>query len=367
MNYLSKARASLHQLLALYESSGGRSIDDYDAEVRVHPMAEGKYLSTLMQLWRAGYVNDKYVAHNAQTVMERLESLNVARQSDQACWGLGFPFREAPADEPYVITTAIVTQGILELPPELGDSLASRALRWLRESAPRTVVQHHGRPIEFLVFSEHIPELITNVALAGAATLHRAGQLPEKDAIIEWARMQYCHPLGWPYAQGNNRIDLLHQCYILNALADMNGAASIEDEALRVVGLFASGDGYLDVVSLMPGPPRIEWSAASQYESFMQYGADDWLIRHAARARDWSLGELLVVLSRLVEHGRERAQWRVVLRQLLARVPVVLASHIEAAERNQARFRHSMHLAHGVASALQSLRSSKNVTAPTTS
>jgi hypothetical protein len=359
VNPLTQARETLLRLLDVYEQAQGISGDDYDASLRVHPMAEGKYLCAIRKLHDANLLNDFYFTTKSQVVIERLEQHNLAADPQHlACWGLGFAFREAPVDEPYVITSAIVAQGLLGLTHESGQQLAGRALAWLTDAAPRRTVKVNGQSLVVHQFSQHIPEVITNVAAVAAAVLHVAQREPDPTAVLQWLQSNYQEPVGWPYAQDNPCVDLVHQCYILNALADLSGIASIERVALNTVGWFRSEWGYLDRLTLVHHENIQEWAARTATECFVQLQDGNWLVRHAGTARDWSIGELLVLLSRLTSEGKHHALWRVLMRQVLDLAQRTVEEHLEAAQSTGEliRYRHSMHLAHGMAEALYALR-----------
>ncbi|HRP63227.1 MAG TPA: hypothetical protein PK400_08045 [Phycisphaerales bacterium] len=355
MNTLARVRALLDQLLECYEATGGRSVDDYDDEARVHPMAEGKYISTLVQMRHSRLISEhRYLAAARQTLV-RLESANVAQSPKEAAWGLGFSYRDAPAEEPYVITTAIIAHGLMDLPHQESGHLASRAVRWLTESAPKQTIDFRGKSLEFPLFSPHIPELIINVAAVATSVLHRASLLHHVAERAAWIESLYVRPVGWPYATDNLRVDLLHQCYILNALADLSGVLAVEEATIRLLGIFRSGTGFKDRMTILSKDELHNLANHASTDWFFELADDQWVLRHMDRARDWSLGELLVLVSRLEQGGRYRSLWRGAVRSILEMVAPILESDLNNTSRQ--RFRHSIHLAHGVAWALRCLRS----------
>ena len=359
MSVLLDVYACLRQILSLYEKSEGVSVDDYCDTPLVHPMAEGKYLSTLAELFNAELINLSVLQRKASKSLARLERLNLARDPQEACWGLGFSYRNCPSDEPFVITTAIVTHGLLDLPGDMGGALASRALRWLKNSAPRTFVELGERKISLPLFSPNMPDVVINVVAVSAAALHRANLLTDSHGVVDWLLAQYRYPVGWPYTEGSCRIDLLHQCYILNSLIYMRGVQKFEEQVFRMLGIFKTSTGFLDKIDFVPSLIEKPFITNPGVDSWFAVRDNYWVVRYKTPARDWSIGELLVLISRLCEQGCKRVFWEKMLRKTLELAKLRLEKQIDGPTKRAIRFRHSMHLVHGVASAIRYLRRRK--------
>ncbi len=388
MNLAARLSRHLHDLFALHHRLGGVSRDDYHAEPVYHPMADGKYLSAVATMTRCGLLPDHKTIRYAGPAIARLAGANVADQPGHGAWGLGFAWRGADAREPYVITTSVVAAGLLDIVElidrddhDLDDlrpaiELARDAAAWLIDAAPRTEVELDGDRFSVATFSPAIPELVTNVAAAwGAATARSlvrfddldAARAPAPDQIAAWIWSRFRDPVGWPYAADKPRYDLLHQCYIMNALldlaADQAARRRIEDAAATVFALLRSDSGYLDKTTLAEREDALAAAARSPQVTLIPLG-ETWLIRHADPGRLWSLGELLVVFGRLLAVGERKDDWRTAGRRLGEGIRQPLGRISRRIGREAAPLRHVQHLAHGAATLLAALRQPDDFVSP---
>jgi len=100
-------------LLDRYEESAGISpADDYDDVPRVHPMAEAKFMLACVELAESGAMSRVVTRRRVCASLDRLREMNVSEDSGTASWGLGFPYRNLPASEPFAITTAMVLSAL---------------------------------------------------------------------------------------------------------------------------------------------------------------------------------------------------------------------------------------------------------------
>ncbi|MFW6237461.1 MAG: hypothetical protein ACOC3F_03670 [Desulfosudaceae bacterium] len=179
MGLLRTIRSTLLDVIEAHERCGGRGRDDYFDEPIVHPMAEGKYLSTLATLHETRLLSADRMRSHADAALERLAATSVATAPDEAAWGLGFHRADTEPDEPFVVTTAIVASGLLDLPDGLGADMATAACTWLDRVAPRTNVEVDGGRASLHLYSPSMPVLIVNAVAVAAAVLARAGH-PDK-------------------------------------------------------------------------------------------------------------------------------------------------------------------------------------------
>lgn len=355
-------RVAINSGLAAYEAVDGVGPDAYCASPAYHPMADGKCLRVLAVLHRSKLLSGSHFAARVLRICERLEEVATAGIDDAWSWGLGFSWRDLPATEPFLITSALIVRGALDCQREGGcperlqrlvDN-GKRALgRWPRDLA--CPVGEEG--LSLPAYSPGICAPIYNAAAYCYATLKVADDLDPGTGFgatwqpsLEWIRSRRVTGLGWPYSPTNLVVDLLHQCYILNAMADAFGTKSVEAATAEMVGQFASPCCFADV---------IHWQAAGDTWS------DDRDIRWirplgkgsievlAKPARLWSLGELLVVVSCLAAEGERSEAWL----RLGRRIAESILEHLSSPEHVERQYpRHLMHALHGLGCYLALLR-----------
>lgn len=349
-------------LLRQYEGASGLSADEYSETPQLHPMAEGKYMSSLVALYRTGVVKEEYVKGKLRQSLDRLER-TVVTQLTGVAWGLGFPFREASADEPYVITTCIVVTGLLDA-LEIADGddrarlaeLVKDALIWLLDGARRESWNGFDVP----TFSQSIPEVVFNVVAQWSYVLNRAQDLDilpvsggRPTDVYRGAAIavldQFRPNVGWTYGGLSTRLDLLHTCYIGNALLQTlpDRRDEIERALLVSTTQFLSPHGWYDRFDIVDADDALAkprpWSSGTH--RFLDGAA---LLGFDRPARPWSMGELLVVAAGLASSGSTSQFWA---RQLQPVATLTVGRYLETKQ-----FRHSMHLAHGLAAVLEALR-----------
>lgn len=341
----------------------GLGPDAYCRQLRYHPMADGKYLQTCAVMRETGLMSTKDFNRRVALTLDRLTEHALRPFHAGCCWGLGFSWRGLPPDEPFLITTAIIGRGLLDcgrvtenseaLERTLLDSMQCLKL-WFQEWSVSVEDLDFSLPF----YSPGIREPIYNAAsYAISAYLlwkRTQGQPPSCDAAIIFAldkiRSVRTKGLGWIYAPGTLIIDLLHQCYILNSLADIHGESSVEESALEMVGQFATPEGFADAIRLVPqsgvaGNSRdIPWVRPFDGRSVE-------LLPKVARL--WSLGELLVFVSRLACVGSHRDGWL----RLGAKAARLILSILTSPDAVEAKYpRHVMHAVHGLSCYLSVLR-----------
>jgi hypothetical protein len=362
MSFAKKLYIAIDFYLREYKAAEGRGLDAYSDEYLCHPMADGKYLSTLAELYQSNIISLVQFSHSAASACKRLEGVERFPFKQGACWGLDFSWRNLAVTEPFLITSAIITRGLLDCSSEvLLASQAANLLRlgrdglkgWIRELS----IAVDDRGLTLPAYSPNIREPIYNAAAYALATLRlideSEGRVPSnRDTLhaIEWIRLRRVPGLGWPYSPTSPVIDLLHQCYLLNALADVFGVRSIEHECAEMLGQFAGPCCFADTMRLVRGSE--EFADARDIPWLRPLG-DCFVEVLPKPARLWSLGELLVLLSRLGLEGKHSEAW---VRQG-RRVATLIMSRLSAEEDTEARYpRHVMHAVHGLACYLALLR-----------
>lgn len=317
MSFAADIRHAIDAQLAAYEAAEGSGPDAYHAAAQSHPMADGKYLAVLAILENTGLVSAAQAESKRKAALSRLAAAALDYQGG-AAWGLGFTWRDLPASEPFLITTAIVAAHLPQ--GDLQQRARAALLAWPQQNGVR-------------LYSPGIAEPITNAAAAAAAAVGDSAFLAALPA-------QFTPHAGWIYAPHNPIIDLLHQAYILQAL----DAATAEPFARQILGQFA-GATYIDGMRLhttLPPP--------SDRIPLLRTAGTHWLEIHPAPARLWSLGEWLRVCVSLIPVD---PAWQRVAQSVAQRILQRLA---DPADHEASYPRHSMHALHGLAALLAQLR-----------
>jgi len=355
---------TLHNLLKesfhKYEESDGYGSDAYHETTTLHPMADGKYLQSLAVLRSTGLISIPHFQQRSLEACDRIEK-SAIKFEDGVGWGLGFSWRNLSPTEPFLITTAIVTRGLLDSHHQglVSDRVANilhlgsvGLERWIRNHSI-SVNEGHKLP----VYSPNIREPIYNAASYAFGTLKlidkSEGRTPSNiDTldVMKWIGSRRVAGLGWTYSLTSPIVDLLHQCYILNSLADLFGAKSVEKECIEMLGQFAGPCCFADAIRLVIGKEEL---SSKRDIPWLRSLGDFQLELLPKRARLWSLGELLVLLSRLGEEGENSEAWVRQARQ----VAELIMSRLSAEDDVEAQYpRHTMHALHGLTAYLALLR-----------
>lgn len=348
-------RARLNDLLSAYEAASGVSSDAYSAAPTFHPMAAGKYISTLVELHHARLISTVSVEKRTSQVLQSLASHAVAPPPSIAglCWGLGFGRHGLPPDEPYLITSAIVTRALASLNEVLpGNHLCSE----LREAGSMALgdwcqgwqVPIAGDGAESLpAYSRGIRRPVFNAAAMAWSVLidfvpqHRAAASAGLNLL--WA--QRIPGLGWSYEPGSPVIDMLHQAYLYGSMKSALAVEAIARDAASSIGQFASGDVWIDGLHLVddvdvPVQGRRMW---------FRLHPPHRLAVDPRRARLWSIGELLVLVSEIAAYQALQNPWL----QRAAAIADMVTNRLASHDGETCFARHTMHAAHGLAAYLR--------------
>lgn len=334
--------------------------DAYSDSLQSHPMADGKYLHSLAVLRSTGLISMPHFQQRSLEACDRIEK-SAIKFEDGVGWGLGFSWRTLSPTEPFLITTAIVTRGLLDSHHQglVSDRVANilhlgsvGLERWIGN---HSISVNEGPNLP--VYSPNIREPIYNAASYALGTLNlidkskgRAPSNIDSLEVMEWIRSCRVAGLGWPYSPTSPIVDLLHQCYILNSLADLFGAKSVEKECAEMLGQFAAPCCFSDAIRLVMSKEEL---SSKRDIPWLRSLGDFQLELLPKRARLWSLGELLVLLSRLGEEGDNSEAWVRQARQ----VAEMIVSRLSVEDDEEVRYpRHTMHAVHGLASYLALLR-----------
>ena len=287
-----------------------------------HAMAEAKHLLGLAVLTRRRGLTQTELAQAADRAVPRLERANLSADPREALWGLGFPWGDRPADEPYLITTGLVAKALLAVLDIVehapAQALAQRASQGLSAWLQTRTVAFEGAP--FPIYSPSVPEPVLNVAAVASASLLKAKRqglvedAGQAEAVLAVIEAEYVPGCGWPYQPRRRVCDLVHGCYILGAMMDWRGVPAMEDVAAEVLGALTSPGGVHDAIRLLDSPLD---KAGAPSQGLLRRSGGQWFSLDPGPARTVGLGELLTLLPRLVREGRYPADWRRMMQSVL--------------------------------------------------
>lgn len=354
-------RTEINRLLAAYAGTAGVGSDAYASERMNHPMAEAKYLMAIAALRSADLLSEQKFVELATKPVQRLQRCKIGTEVGPA-WGLGFAWRDLPENEPFLITTSLVVEALavtsLTLPDNKSikseffegfNTLTNWCTQWTAVDEPS------GAKLPF--YSPGIPEPVYNSAAYAAGVLRRYDRAGGNSAttglteqILRSVANQRRIDIGWHYSAKSGIVDLLHQCYLLEALRGFVDDAERERQLRDTISVFYAGDQYFDKCANVGHHfPPID----SHVPILRKYG-DSYYRFPAPCARLWSLGELLRVIANIIPASTNTVAWKRVGQQLVDRVLLSLA---EGPDREFPR--QTMHALHGLTAYLAALRGSQ--------
>ncbi len=361
----SRLRNIVIKSLEDYQSLSGISSDYYCREPQMHAMAEGKFLSSLAIAYQQELISSSKYDTLLGNSLERLLEMNLSRDPEQLCWGLRFAFENTDKFEPFLVTSCIVTQGILDNRRHVEKDLVQKSLSWLAEYPYLEEVRTKFGSVKVPVFSPNTKRPITNAIARWVGVLNQAsGDIRSKltgrvSEITDWIIGLFIQPVGWGYEFKNKRIDLVHQCYILNGLLESNcDKNQLEETALKTISGFYSVNGYVDKLDIVSMTKALDLCKRSSKVSIYPV-QPFWVVKHHKEARLWSYGELLVSLSRFAGCGKQNEIWETLSKRVGDHITKSLPLSPENAAGNEIYFRETMHAIHGMAELLAYLRSKR--------
>lgn len=361
-----EAATLVGKLIHNFETSLGISDDDYFDTPIYHPMAEGKYLLTLAFCQEANWVTRHWFEVRVAKSCQRLKNESLVSSASELAWGLGFSHNGLPCDEPYLITTAIVANGLgracLAIDSDELRDVEDRALRWIASFLRNTVDQSAGKPA-LPTFSPTQPIRVLNSAAYAACTLaaalrrsgdssrYGANTLETCCAILSGVAKSFVDGVGFPYAEGVDVFDLVHQCYIINSLLNEGRTENLELQALVAATNLFDGNKFLDTFSVETIETAVEMQLRARRACYFKTLHDKALVMRRKPARLWSMGEFLVTCIRLKEVSRYPAFWDLQARNA---VEQLLLSHDLPGPGHIGHHRALMHVAHGLSAWLSS-------------
>lgn len=347
-----RARRALEVVVRRFAEAKGRGPDEYCDADRIHPMAEGRFLSTLASMRRIGGFDEAELRVQAEASVARLGGKEIPVDSERAGWGLGFEWKGTGADEPFVITTCIVVEGLEAIRPVIGEpggGLLDRGRSWLRRP-PREWEVELG-PVRVPTFSPGMRRTPWNVLAAW--TSHLEDGDPRRESVRRAVASARVPGLGWCYDPDSDRLDLLHQGYTIAGIEDGHDEDLVAGWILEALAGFSAPGGWVDKLDVVDEPAARDLRGRPGF-LVHPYGEGRHLVTHPTPARDWSLGESL----RLASRRSTDPQLDVALRR--ASGSLVEAVLDRLGDKKASRWpRATMHLALGLATFIESRHQSR--------
>lgn len=303
-----------------YHESNGEGLDAYGPGKQVHPMAEGKYLSSIAHLYKLRIISEKTMWAYTAASLDRLEKTRIELPQGWA-WGLGFSYRGLSDKEPFLITTALIAEGLADLCevcPEnnraifLQEKTAAALNYWFKN----LVFRDENGGAMFPLYSPATSPRILNAAVYAWGVIERFKKERSIQTELPGSEQMRClqehflglryEGIGWRYSPQHPEIDLVHQGYIINAMAEHVSPDLVEQWLKDLVSIFQTLEGWADVCVL-----RETAAPASTKEiSIMREVRGRNIEIKRKPARLWSLGELLISLSYGLSSSTLGPAWR---------------------------------------------------------
>lgn len=357
MTLLARVRATASRLTTACAAAGFSSADAYDDQPRFHAMAAGRYLSAQAVLCSCGLLSPAALSDAARGAVTALDAHAVrAPGIDGPAWGLGFAWKDLPADEPFLVTTALVAQGLADAARACPTDavLAARAdaaLGSLSQWCEGLLAPDARTGIAWPAYSPRLRRPIYNAAAVAWGALHEHAPAHAVSAGEGLARLHAARSgaVGWVYEPGSEVVDLVHQCYLLGAVCRILAPQEAGRLAVTALAEFVGPNGWVEALRV-----QRTWPERAEGGAWVRARDADWLLLDLRPARAWSLGEALALAATLARAGAPG--WRVRARGL-GEQACALADDAGAAEAGF--FRHTMHLAHGMARLLATERAAE--------
>jgi len=357
MSISKKVRCFIDDYLAMYESKEGYGIDTYNKFETQHAMAEAKYLECVSSLYRCSLISKDNVIKKIDLSLKRLENIAIQHFQGTYSWGLGFSYKEYTSFEPFLITSSLVLRALQSI-DRIGlgsNDIEVKAVKglnlWMNHYTINMGPSHDDTIMPY--YSPNLKEPIFNAAAYGLATLKNNSSIDflfDLDKSLKWMYSQYIPNLGWAYDTKSNVIDLLHQGYLLNAFLDAYGGKKVEDIGVSILSNFAGSYCFSDVLHLVLN----EEQKAKSSNWIRKVGLYEIEVL-SKPARLWSIGEVLVFVSRMTRDVSCTQRWKYLSNDLAMKCIKML----ESEELNEKEYpRHYMHAMHGLTEYLEMLRSS---------
>jgi hypothetical protein len=354
---LQTIRALLDELISNHAINQGVGPDAYCEQPTAHPMADAKFLTTICQCYDSGIVGKSRAISLIRPAVMRLgnQAVPLPQAKDGLIgWGLGFNWEKHGYSDkdPLLINTSIVMEALhlLFLRGLLPDNFlplyltAKSSLMWWGQEA--VVAPPGGVALPVYGLNKYREPVLNSAAYCLSVNAimepsHHEIIMPKIEYIIS----QYKEGAGWNYSYNNQVIDLLHQWYIIVSIAKSINIKGIEPNIRNVIGQFGNFHRFLDVAVWIEKKKDIESIYDLGLVLIRDVGSGVLALKPKP-ARLWSLGEMLVGLSRLCEANPQNPLWS---RYAQLVINEIWNSHAMLESEEWHFPRHAMHIAHGLA------------------
>lgn len=352
-------RKLLDDLLEQHMLQQGKGPDAYWEKNQDHPMADAKYLMAVSQCYCSGLLGRSKAESFSKSALKRLKEKAISlEQNDETKlgWGLGFPWPKHgyKIDDPLLINSAVVSKAlqlqkkVKLLPKQFMDihKGGMNGINWWIDNASSATLRGPKLPVYGL---SNYREPIFNTAAYSLSLIHNYKK-NKKNILskINFIAKQYKEGAGWTYSEDNPVIDLLHQWYILNSLMDCIGSEPLENQCRAIFSHFSYGEKFIDVITLKTH----EWKPEKEKDLgyiLTRPIKNGVLVIKNKPARLWSLGEMLLGISKICHSRQSDALWH----RYGQKVAQFIYHESQNKQSDEWNFpRHTMHLAHGISAYL---------------
>lgn len=309
---------NINVLLNKYEQSEGCSIDYYHDISINHSMADAKFISSISTLYEIGKITLQQYKKLLTPIIDRLTSNCIKIAPDKIAFGLGFPHNNLPKDEPYLITSSIVLQSLYSTPnivqkEQKVHELINNGLQGLKKIFFGTMLANNNS-IKMPTYSPKLNCFIYNAAAYGASVLIQSGRINNREIVlankvISSVLNSFQEDIGWQYSKSNNIVDLIHQCYIVNALFNMTHEALANSKYVLSIFSTFSPHGEVYDRSKLYKEPELKEILNKKVIGIRKIG-NNYLINDNKNARLWSISEfLLLTCNAAIYHKSDKSKF----------------------------------------------------------
>lgn len=351
-----KIKLKIFEMLEQYEGLEGKSGDYYYKEIIFHPMACGKYLSILNILYENNLISYAFYKVRIKKIEKLLvESAIKDGKKEELKWGLNFSYKTTSAEEPFVITSSIICLGIYENLRVINKEMLDLSKSWLENLKEKKIIEQNNNKIIVPKYSPNTEGYATNMIAYWSNLLYKVTGKVRYKEVLEYVNHLYEPLVGWQYEDNNKRVDLLHNFYILNSLFDYLKTEEIEKKTYEII------NNYLYMGKIYDKYDVITYQEKKQFENKLKkyiikkIKDDRYILVFENEARDWSLGETLVLTSKLMVIGKEKKYWRKISNIIVEEIFLRYERKVDYF------FRDEMHILHGLVNYLINLRKLKEI------
>lgn len=334
------AHTYLANALAAIEAADGLGVDHDCPDLIAHPMADGRILSTVASMRALGLITQAEHDDYAAACADRL-SENSVELAGGLAWGLNFATPGSPADDPFIVTTAMIAEGLHETQPNapLTEDATIALNNWPQGVDP---VSGLTLPMYSPTRAEYYPN---NVSMWAAVRIGLGTDPAEFTIPFGYVNGRYVTELGWI---DGGKITLPHASQIVGSLRHANSQAVWEAQATEMLGAFCNHPDSYYTTLRVSDLYTIDTKAAYRIVDgqCLQLSKDP---KHAHRAA----GAALTIMADLTLHSAHCAFWKARLNRHLSINAQALPIPVDGS--GNLYIRELAHFSYGITRALQAL------------